>query len=156
MYGSFSPNHHRFPMSKPTAEVPTLDAYPLRARDTIRYGDTDRQGHVNNAVFATFLETGRVTCLYNPERPLAPPGAEFVIARLVVDFRAEIRWPGMIDIGTRVLKVGRSSVHLEQALFQDGRCVASGETVIVLMDDKTRRSRPLPHDAVRFFQAHAR
>ncbi len=142
-------------MSKPTV-APTLDDYPLRAQDTIRYGDTDRQGHVNNAVFATFFETGRVTCLYNPERPLAPQGAEFVIARLVVDFRAEMRWPGVVDIGTRVLRVGRSSVHLEQALFQDGRCVASGETVIVLMDESTRRSRPLPDEAVTFFRAHLR
>ena len=36
-----------------------LDQFPLRTRDKLRYADTDRQGHVNNAVFATFLETGR-------------------------------------------------------------------------------------------------
>lgn len=41
-------------------DAPTLAAYPLHSRDKLRYGDTDRQGHINNAVFATFFETGRV------------------------------------------------------------------------------------------------
>lgn len=46
------------------------DTYARWTRDVIRYADTDRQGHVNNAVFSTFLETGRVDILYNPEMPL--------------------------------------------------------------------------------------
>lgn len=117
--------------------------FPLRTMDKIRYGDTDRQGHVNNAVFSTWLETGRVELLFDPALPLAEPGSAFVIARLEVDFRAEARWPGEIQIGTRVVSVGRSSVRLEQGLFQSGRCVALATTVIVLMDDETRRSRPL-------------
>ncbi len=40
-------------------ELPRLEEFPLRTSDKVRYGDTDRQGHVNNAVFSTFLETGR-------------------------------------------------------------------------------------------------
>src|SRR5437879_3058155 len=84
------------------------------AKDIVRYGDTDRQGHVNNAVFATFLESGRVAILYTPDRPLAPTGASFVIARLVLDFRAELHWPGEVSIGTIVLRLGNSSVTLGQ------------------------------------------
>ena len=64
--------------------------YPHWSRDTIRYGDTDRQGHVNNAVFSTFLETGRVQFLMNSGRPIRAPGTNFVIARLVLDFKAEM------------------------------------------------------------------
>lgn len=134
-----------------TAPLPAplpLDAYPLRTSDKLRYADTDRQGHVNNAVFATFLETGRVEVLYDPEAPLAEPGSAFVIARLTLDFHSEIRWPGMVGIGTRVASIGRSSVTLAQGLFQDGRCVATAETVIVQMDEATRRSRPLSPAAV--------
>jgi acyl-CoA thioester hydrolase len=126
----------------------TIDDFPLRSLDKIRYADTDRQGHVNNAVFATLLETGRVELLFDPAAPLAEPGSAFVIARLALDFRAEIVWPGEVLIGTRVAAIGRSSVRLEQALFQGGRCVAMGETVTVLMDETTRRSRPLPPAAV--------
>jgi len=122
---------------------PTIDDYPARASDKLRYADTDRQGHVNNAVFATFLETGRVEILYDPAAPLAEDDASFVIAKLSVDFKAEIRWPGEVVIGTRVGRVGRSSVTLEQAIFQQDTCVALAETVIVQMDERTRRSRPL-------------
>lgn len=126
----------------------TLDDFPSRTSDKVRYRDTDRQGHVNNAVFATLLETGRVEILYAPESPLASPGCAFVIARLVLEFRSEIRWPGTVEIGTRVASIGRSSVTLEQGLFQEGRCVASAETVIVLMDESTRRSRSLSDAAI--------
>jgi acyl-CoA thioester hydrolase len=120
-----------------------LGDFPARTSDKIRYGDTDRQGHVNNAVFATFLETGRVEILHGPGESLADLGSAFVIARLVLDFRSEVTWPGEVAIGTRVAFIGRSSVKLEQALFQNGKCVATAETTIVQMDETTRRSRPL-------------
>lgn len=116
--------------------------FPLWARDKLRYGDTDRQGHINNAVFSTFLETGRVELIYDRARGLVEPGTAFVIARLEMDFRSELLWPGEVEIGTRVASVGRSSVRLEQAIFQGERCVASGITVMVQMDETTRKSRP--------------
>ncbi len=122
----------------------TLADFPFRSRDKIRYGDTDRQGHVNNAVFSTLLETGRVELIFAPDAPPQEPGSAFVIARLVLDFRAELRWPGEVEIGTRVARVGRSSVTLEQAVFQGATLAATGESVLVLMDEATRRSRALP------------
>ena len=125
-----------------------LGGYLLKTHDKIRYGDTDRQGHVNNAVFATFLESGRVEILYDAQNPLADPGCAFVIAQLVLNFRAEVQWPGTIEIGTRVAATGRSSIKLEQALFQNGRCVATAETTIVQMNEATRRSSPLSSAAV--------
>ena len=73
-------------MTGPKRTPSPLDAYPVRTFDTVRYGDTDRQGHVNNAVFSTYLESGRVTLLLDPDAPLADPGAAFVIARLTLDF----------------------------------------------------------------------
>ncbi|SCZ02995.1 acyl-CoA thioesterase [Microvirga guangxiensis] len=123
-----------------------LDAYPHRTSAEIRYADLDRQGHVNNAVFATYSEIGRVAFMYDPERPLAPEGTSFVIARLVIDFRAEVFWPGAVHIGTGVLKVGRSSFALAQGMFNDGRLVATTEATIVMVDRQTRRSTPLPPD----------
>ena len=124
--------------------APDRDRYRCWAQDHARYGDTDRQGHVNNAVFATFLETGRVGFLYDAETPLSPPGTEFVIARLTLDFRAELDWRGAVEIGSVVTALGRSSFTVAQAIFQDGRCAATAETVIVLMDTATRRATPLP------------
>lgn len=116
-------------------------------KDIVRYADTDRQGHVNNAVFATFFESGRVAILYAPNAPLAPDDTSFVIVHLTLDFLAEIRWPCEVSIGTTVLKIGRSSMTLGQGLFIAGQCVATAETVIVLTDNATRKSRPLPDHA---------
>jgi len=131
-----------------TVPTRTLDVYPSRTSAAIRYADTDRQGHVNNAVFATFSEIGRVAFLYDPAEPLAPEGASFVVARLSIDFHAELFWPGTVDIGTGIIRIGRSSVTLVQGLFNQGRCVASAEAVIVLFDKQTRASRPLPVDTI--------
>jgi acyl-CoA thioester hydrolase len=124
-------------------EKTRLEDFPSRTFDKLRYVDTDRQGHVNNAVFASMLETGRTEILYNPGAPLAAPGCSFVIARLTLDFRSQLTWPGRVDIGTRVASVGRSSITLEQGLFQEGVCAATATTVIVHVNDTTRRSEPL-------------
>lgn len=119
----------------------TIDDFPLRTRDKLRYADTDRQGHVNNAVFATFLETGRVEVIYGEK--LADDGAAFVIARLELDFLAEVTWPGEVEIGTAVKEVGRSSFKLFQTVFQNDAPVARAVTVIVQMNEATRRSHAL-------------
>ncbi len=117
-----------------------LEDFAGKAYDKLRYGDTDRQGHVNNAVFATFMETGRVELIYNAEDPLLDEGYSFVLAKLDIDYLAEILWPGTVEIGTRVTRVGRSSVAMQQAVFQAGRLCASAETVVVQFDQATRKS----------------
>ena len=118
-------------------------AYAIWTSDTLRYGDTDRQGHVNNAVFATFCESGRVSFLYDEKLDLRGPGANFVIVRLELDFRAELYYPGTIDIGTRVLSVGTKSFRLGQGVFKGEQCAATAECVMVLVDDRTRRAMAL-------------
>ena len=118
-------------------------AYSIWTYDKLRYCDTDRQGHVNNAVFSTFCETGRVMFLYDEQLDLAGPGASFVVVRVEIDFRAELFHPGIVDIGTRVLSVGRTSFRLGQGIFDGDSCAATAETVQVLMDDTTRKAKPL-------------
>ena len=131
--------------------LPTLADFPARSHDKLRYGDTDRQGHVNNAVFSTFLETGRVELLMGGATELADAGCNFVIARLELDFVSELFWPGQVDIGTRVLSIGRSSVRFEQALFQADRLVARAQTVVVQVNEATHRSQPFsPDTAARY------
>ncbi|WP_186395177.1 thioesterase family protein [Stappia sp. TSB10GB4] len=138
------------------SDLPALAAFPLRATDKLRYGDTDRQGHVNNAVYSTFLETGRVELLSSVAGGLAEPGAAFVIARLELDFLAEGLWPGVVEIGTAVETVGRSSFTLEQVICQDGRVLARARSVVVQMNEQTRRSQPLGEDAVARLKSYIR
>ncbi|MCQ0988521.1 acyl-CoA thioesterase [Jiella marina] len=127
---------------------PSPSDFSALTRDKLRYRDTDRQGHVNNAVFSTFFETGRVEMLYDFDQPLTPAGTAFVVARLAIDYVAEVVWPGEVEIGTSVRSIGRSSIRLDQALFQNGKLAAKAETVIVLMDESTRRSTALPETAL--------
>ncbi len=126
---------------------PKLSDFPAKAFDKLRYGDTDRQGHVNNAVFSTFFETGRAEIIEDSNILTLQAGQSIVIARLAVDFRAEIRWPGTVDIGTAVKAIGRSSITLVQALFQHGKCVATAESVMVLVEGSTARSTPMDAEA---------
>ncbi|WP_230531395.1 acyl-CoA thioesterase [Microvirga roseola] len=130
-------------MKDPNALRP-LEAYPSRTSAEIRYSDLDRQGHVNNAVFATFSEIGRVAFLYGSDRPLAAEGSSFVLARLLINYHAELFWPGTVEIGTGVSRIGRSSISLVQGIFNKGRLVASVETTNVMLDAPTRRPMPLP------------
>jgi acyl-CoA thioester hydrolase len=74
---------------------------------------------------------------------MAPEGCTFVIARLEIDFRREMLWPGKVDVGTAVLSLGSSSMRLVQGLFVGDDCVATAATVVVQTDERTRRSTPL-------------
>lgn len=129
-----------------------LEHFPSITFDKLRYADTDRQGHVNNAVFSTFLETGRVSFLYNADMPVLPEGASFVIASLQLNFLREIKWPGQVDIGTGILRIGNSSLQLLQHLFQNGQRVATAETVVVQVDDASGKSRPITAEAKAILQ----
>jgi acyl-CoA thioester hydrolase len=119
-------------------------SYASWAMDKLRLGDTDRQGHVNNAVFATFAETGRIEFMRDDLLNLDRKGLGFVVVRVEIDFRGELHWPGKVDIGTRLLAVGRTSWRLEHGIFAGDRCVATAVSVMVTIDAETRRPTPLP------------
>jgi acyl-CoA thioester hydrolase len=126
--------------------APRRQDFPHWVTDTIRYGDLDRQNHVNNAVFSTYLETGRVLLQRGPENGLLVPDAEFALVRVTIDFRCELHWPGTVDIGTAIAHLGTSSLTFAQGIFQGDTCAASAESILVLLDAKTRRPRPYPDD----------
>jgi acyl-CoA thioester hydrolase len=139
--------------AKPVRVLPTLEQFPGRTADVIRFGDLDPQGHVNNTVFATFFETGRVMLLREPGNALSPPGTTSVLARLDINFLKELHWPGSVEIGTGIAEIGRSSFTFLQAIFHEGACAATGRATMVMIDAATRRSRPLPEDAIARLEA---
>lgn len=106
----------------------------------LRFGDTDLNGHINNSVFATFCETGRVNLLHGRLDSVRQAGGFFVVARLVIEFKTELHFPGRIRCGSWIAALGRSSVTFGQALLaDDGRLAATSEAVTVAMDGATRR-----------------
>ena len=125
---------------------PRLADFPTTTVEKLRFADTDRLGHITNTVFAVCCQNARMELLCDPRRVPIPPNTQFVIARLVLEFRAEMHWPGTVEIGTRVERVGRSSATLAQALFVHAACVATAESVVALMDMTTRRSALLPEE----------
>jgi acyl-CoA thioester hydrolase len=139
----------------PRRALPSPEDFPHRVSDTIRYGDLDRQNHVNNAVFSTFYETGRVFVIRNPELGLSIPDTEWVLVRATLDFHGEIHWPGTVEIGTGIARVGRTSLTFDQALFVDRVCKSSGQTTVVLVDANTRKPRPFSDDLAARMRASA-
>jgi acyl-CoA thioester hydrolase len=110
----------------------------------IRWRDCDAYGHVNNAVYLTYLEEVRDEWL---ERTLGPDGSlwDFVLARVAIDFRQELVQDDDIVIASCGLaRIGRSSVTTrEEIRRRDGQIAAVAESVEVARDRDTGRSRPM-------------
>jgi acyl-CoA thioester hydrolase len=132
--------------------TPRLEDFPYRLTDNVRYADLDPNQHVNNAVYASYFETGRVTLMKDRSYGLMPPGVTWMMVRLYIHFRAELRWPGEIAMGLGVAKFGRTSVTFDQVVFSEGKCVASAQAVTVLIDENTRKPTPLTSEIVRNFR----
>jgi acyl-CoA thioester hydrolase len=132
----------------PRKPPPPIEAFPSRVPDIIRYGDVDRQDHVNNAVYSTFFETGRVAIIHHPTQGLQAAGATSVLARIEIDYLRELHWPGTVEIGTGVGGYGRSSYEFVQAVYSEGVCAAFARSTLVLIDRETRKARPLPEELV--------
>ena len=135
--------------------TPRLEDFPYRLTDNVRFADLDPNQHVNNAVYATYFETGRVTLMKDRSYGLMPDGVTWIMVRLDIHFRAELRWPGTIEMGLGVVKFGRTSVTFDQVVFSDGKCIASAQSVSVLLDEATRKPTPLTERDRRKFPALA-
>ena len=127
-----------------SADLLPLEAFPAQIVHTLRYADHDQEGHVNNAVYATMFEAGRVSILYDPARNMPPEGCHFSLVRITIDFLAEMSWPGDVTIGTGVTRIGTSSIGLRHAIFKDGKCRSTAEGIVVCTNSTTRKSQPLP------------
>ncbi len=132
--------------------TPKLEDFPYRLSDNVRFADLDPNQHVNNAVYATYFETGRVTLMKDRSYGLMPEGLAWIMVRLDIHFRAELHWPGTIEMGLGVSKLGRTSVTFDQVVFSNGRCVASAQSVTVLIDEATRKPTPLTAEVIRNIQ----
>lgn len=113
-------------------------------RIEIRWSDVDAYRHVNNAVYATYLEECR------DEWTEVVLGADgdlwgFVLARVAIDFRRELTLADEAVIVTcRPVRVGNSSITTrEEVRTLNGELSAEAEAVLVARDPEAGRSRPL-------------
>jgi len=110
----------------------------------IRWRDVDAYRHVNNAVYATYLEECRDEWI---EVVLGRQAAlwDFVLARVAIDFRRELRQEDdFVTVRIGLVRVGRSSVTTREEIFtSEGELSAEAEAVLVARDPESGRSRPL-------------
>ena len=123
--------------------MPAATPLEVRTRIDVRWRDLDLLGHLNQSVYHELLEEGRAALV---ERLRALEA--FVLARVELDYRAEVRRDhGPVEIAVRLASVGRSGVTVDHDVVRaDGTVAASGRSVLVAWDPQERRSRPLRDD----------
>jgi acyl-CoA thioester hydrolase len=113
-------------------------------RIEIRWRDVDAFRHVNNAVYATYLEECRDEWA---ETALGEDGDlwGFVLARVAIDYRRELTQDDdTVVVTCRLVRIGNSSVVLrEEIRTESGELSAEAEAVLVARDEEIGRSRPL-------------
>jgi acyl-CoA thioester hydrolase len=113
-------------------------------RERVRFRDLDAMGHVNNAVFATYVEQARIEYLRSLGVLDGPLYMGMILASLDLDFLAPAMPEGEVEIGVRTARSGNKSFELEYELEQAGRPIARASTVLVAYDYDEARSIPLP------------
>jgi acyl-CoA thioester hydrolase len=114
--------------------------WPYIRRERVRFRDCDSMGHMNNAVYSTFLEEARIDVVGDL--------ADFILARVEIDFRAQLRAGDEVEVHTRCARIGTKSLVLEHQLRAGGRIAAEAKSVLVGYDYEREQSVALS-DAVR-------
>lgn len=118
-------------------DVDLTDAggYGHWVEEIVRFSDTDMVGHVNNVAFAAYVETGRVAYGMALASEAFDPGTRLnvVLRRLELDFVAEAHYPARLRVGSRLLRLGRTSYTVGTGVFADDRCLATSVGVLVVV-----------------------
>ena len=117
----------------------------------VRFRDCDPLGHVNNAVYLTYLEQTRFNhwrALWGFGSPQLPPGMPGVIlAHVECDYRRPATYGDTLEIRMRVAELGRTSFRYEYEIVDDqGRTVLTAKTVQVMYDYAAEKPVPIPDD----------
>jgi acyl-CoA thioester hydrolase len=138
-----------------SAGIPATVQGPLRGFHTVtrlpvQWGDQDAFGHVNNVVYFRWLESARIDLLAACPSSVSMTGSGLgpILASIQCDYRRQLRFPDTVWIGSRVARVGRSSVDLEHVIVSEsqGVAAASGKCVIVVFDYANQRVSRIPDD----------
>jgi len=135
---------------QPIMQDPTRSDFSSLLPISVKWGEMDALGHVNNTVFIRYAEDGRIDYfhrLVDTEHGGWSVGP--ILADLRCNFRRQLRYPAKVAMGTRIARVGGSSMTLVQALFgaEDDSLFAIFETIVVWFDFKAQKSVPIDNAA---------
>jgi acyl-CoA thioester hydrolase len=114
--------------------------------EQVRFRDLDPMGHVNNAVFLTYIEQARVTFLAEVGAATGLEDMNIIVARVEIDFKAPVRLGQEVEISVRATRFGTKSFDLDYELRVDGETVAEAKSVQVAYDYRRREAVALPED----------
>jgi acyl-CoA thioester hydrolase len=112
--------------------------------ERVRFRDLDPMGHVNNAVFLTYLEQARVALFSELGAVTTLEEMNMIVARVEIDFKAPVRLGQEVEISVRPSRFGTKSFDLEYELRVEGELVAQAKSVQVAYDYNRREPVPVP------------
>ena len=121
-----------------------MDGFDFVHRETVRFRDLDAKGHVNNAVFLTYMESARVAFLVELGAASGLEDLSFIVARVEIDFRAPIEFGQDVEVGVRASRFGSKSFDLEYEVHAGGRLAAEARSVCVGYDYGSGETVPIP------------
>ncbi len=131
----------------PEPDLSDRTIHPFWTEEKIRYGDVDRQNHVNNLVICQYVECSRVELRERCFPDFAQDqSVSWLIVHFEVDFKASLNYPGTVEVGNCVLHLGTKSYILGHAVFSGENCIATAKTTTVFGDRNSGESRTIPGD----------
>lgn len=116
----------------------------------VRWGDADALGHINNVQYARYLESGRVAYYHDVLAIKFEPETQIslILADLRLSYLQQVHYPCVLEIATRVSKLGGKSLNMEAAIFRVGedRPVLQSQSVMVWFDYASNATHPIPDD----------
>ncbi len=111
---------------------------------SLRFSDQDSLGHINNVAYAAYVEQARVAFIDTFLRDRGDSGIDYILASVNIDYRREMHFPGTVDIGTRLVRIGNKSITTGYGLFKDGENVATAGSVNVFFDPESGKTVAIP------------
>ena len=112
--------------------------------EQVRFRDLDPMGHVNNAVFLTYLEQARVAFFAEMGAATGLEDMNMIVARVEIDFKAPVRLGQVVEVSVRTSRFGTKSFDLDYELRVEGELVAVAKSVQVAYDYNRREPVPVP------------
>jgi acyl-CoA thioester hydrolase len=119
-------------------------------RIEVRFRDCDPLGHVNNAVYLTYLEQARLFYWqslwgFGVDRQSTIPGV--IMARAEIDYRLPAHYGQTLEVRIDVAAIGKTSFTYDYEIVDEAnRLIASARTVQVMYDYEAAKPMPIPDD----------
>lgn len=123
--------------------IEQLKDYPVVTPIEVRWGEQDALGHVNNTVYFRWFESARIEYMDRIDSGVTmnAGGIGPILASIKCDFKKQIKFPDQVHVGTRVEKIGRTSIHVVHAVYSEHHqaIAALGDSTLVVFDYNSGR-----------------